>query len=106
MAGLLTEQSDRESQEATHHPRGRKSWGCTQALRAEASLRRKHGRPLEDVVFHSDLHVHSYFSTQLVHVWGTQVPQHLGSRGTNSKFWRSSVRSQRVAQSLPAVSVT
>lgn len=73
MAGLLTEQSEGESQEAAHHPRGRQGWGCALALRAEASLRRKHGKPLEDGAFHSGLHVHSYFSIQLVHMWGTQA---------------------------------
>lgn len=59
------EQSKGESQEAAHHPRARQGWGRAQVLTAEASLGRKHGRPLEDVAFHSGLHVHSYFSIQL-----------------------------------------
>lgn len=68
VAGLLTEQSEGESHEAAHHPRGRQGWGCAQVLRAEASLSRKHVRPLEDAAFHSGLHAHSHFSIQLVHV--------------------------------------
>lgn len=95
------EQSKGESQEAAHHPRARQGWGRAQVLTAEASLGRKHGRPLEDVAFHSGLHVHSYFSIQLTCV-GTQAltPQHSGSRGTNSKLRCSSVRRQSVLRLL------
>lgn len=103
MAGLLTEQREGESQEAAQRPGGRQGWGCAQVLRAEASLRRKHGRPLPFWPSCSQLLQH----TASTHVEDPGTgPQHLGSRGTNSKFWCSSVRSQNVAGPPDAVSDT